>query len=607
MSAEKNNDTNLSMRWDLDAIFPGGSESVEFKSFRDKLKADLAAASKVLDGLPRKLDSSSIEAYKDAILEFQRLVGEVYLTYSMGDCLTSQNVDDKPALQIMQEADVYVSGSKNLQTRLGSFFRDLSDDEWKQLLEHKELAPIAFPLNEMREEAKKKMPVEFETLANELAVNGYHAWNRLYDKMAGDLRVDFEVNGKKSTISLGQLASKFDHAERPVRMQAFEKLEEAWESRADYAAMALNSIAGYRLSLYHNRKWESPLYEPLTMGRMKEETLKAMWKAVSDGLAGLKPYVDAKKKLLGLDSFHWCDQTAPVGSADDTMSWDDGREFILKHLAGFSDEMAEFSKMAFEKRWIEAENRPGKAGGGYCTGFGPRKQSRIFMTYINTYGDMMTLAHELGHAFHSWVLNDLPELARDYPMNLAETASTFNELLVTDAALTESKDDAQRMMLLEQKLQRALVLFCNIHARYLFDVKFYAERKNGVVPRQRLDEMMVEAQKEAFGGLIDGDGYHKLFWASKLHFFLSDQPFYNFPYTFGFLFSGGIYDLAKKGGKEFFPKYRDLLHDTGRMKTEDLAMKHLGVDLTKPDFWNAAVARMIEDVEPFIKLAEKLG
>lgn len=596
-------DRNLAMQWDLDSIFPGGSSSKEFKEFRDKLKTDLANAKKTFDGLPKKLDSSSRVKYAEFIVEFQRISSHLQGAHSMADCLTAQDVKDSLGLQIYQEVDVMISEFKNLNAGLEAFARNQSDTEWNGLLSVGELPKIAFYLNELRENARKMMAEEFETLANDLAVNGFHAWNRLYDKMAGDLRVDFTEDGKTSEISLGQLASKLDSPDRSLREQAFEKLEGAWESRADYAAMILNSLGGFRLTLYKHRKWDSPLYEPLVMGRLRQETLDAMWRAVSKGVKSLVPYIEAKKKLLGMDKFMWYDQTAPVGRSDRSVSYSEARELIVKHLRGFSQEMADFSDSAIERRWIEAENRSGKAAGGFCTGFGPFKQSRIFMTYLDTFGDLMTLAHELGHAYHHFTLKDEPPFAGEYPANLAETASIFNEHLVTDAAFEEATDEDEKLMLLDLKLARAHVLFCNLHARFIFDYNFYMERKNGVVSRARLEELMIDAQKEAFGDTLDPSGTHSLFWASKLHFFLTGLPFYNFPYTFGYLFAGGVYDKAKKEGSAFAEGYRNLLRDTGSMTSEDLAKKHLGVDLTKDEFWESAVARMLEDVDLFVKLA----
>ncbi|MCX6826288.1 MAG: M3 family metallopeptidase [candidate division Zixibacteria bacterium] len=370
--------------------------------------------------------------------------------------------------------------------------------------------------------------------------------------------------------------------------------------------MALNFQAGFRLSLYEKRKWDSPLLEPLLNSRIKPETLDAMWHAVAKGVPKIKQYIDAKKKLLGLDKFCWYDQSAPIGKSAETYTFDEAGEFIISNLAGFSREMADFSKMALQKKWIEAEDRPGKAGGGFCTSFQVSKQSRIFMTWGGNFSALSTLAHELGHAYHHSTVQDIVPFAAIYPMTLAETASTFNELLVTDAALRKSTNDGGKLMLLDQKLQNTHTLFCNIYARFLFDKAFYKERGKGLVSKTRLNEIMVESQKMAFAGTLDPDeGYHPYFWASKLHFFMTDTPFYNFPYTFGFLFAAGIYNRAKNEGSSFAPHYRALLADSGRMTSEQVAMKHLGVDITKSDFWNEAVERALADIDPFVKLAGK--
>ncbi len=592
--------------WDLDSIFPGGSESKEFEAFRKKVKDNLEKAASQLEQLPSSVTDESLPRFVDFILLLQSLLEDMELVLSFGSCLTSQNVDDMKAHAILGEADGFMAKWFKLRAGLEARSLKVSDEEWQRVLDAPELKEIAFSLDELRSIAKSKMPVELESLALDLSVDGYHAWNRLYDKMAGDLRVDFEEEGKTTTISLGQLATKMSSPDREVRRRAFQKLTEAWESRDELAAMALNAQAGFRLTLYRHRKWDSSLFEPLQLARMREETLDAMWRVVERETPRLKPYIEAKKKLLGIDKFSWFDEFAPCGNVSRMYSFEEAGEFIIENVKPFSSHLAEFIEMALKKRWIEAEDRPGKAGGGFCTGMGPFRESRIFMTYAGTYENLLTLAHELGHAYHTWVLKDKPFFATEYPMNLAETASTFMEVLVTDAALAQAEDPQEKLMLLDQKLQGAYVMFTDIYSRFLFDKSFYAERKKGIVPKERLNELMIEAQRKAFAGMLDESGYHPLFWCSKLHFFMTDIPFYNFPYTFGYLFSGGVYDRAKKEGAAFADKYRALLADTGSMKTEDIAKKHLDVDLTQEDFWTEAVNRRLADVEAFVELAESL-
>ena len=592
--------------WDLDSIFPGGSDSKEFTDFRAGVRTDIDKTWALINKLAT-LDGNSASVWSEAILAWQSLIEKLELVEAFAHCLVSQNVRDSKAHTIEGEADLLKSEWEKMQTALQAKAAEASDETWEALVSSAELAEIKFPLDELRSQAKEMMPPAQESLALDLAVNGLHAWNKLYDKMAADLEVEFTENGQTKQMSLGQLHTKMAEPNRDLRRQAFEKLEEAWESRADLAGMTLNALGGFRLSVYKNRGWDDHLHEALRGARIQKETLNTMWRVIESNTPKLKKYIDAKVRLLGMDSNRWYDQFAPCGSVEKQYSYDEASKFIVDNKRGFSEDMAEFAKMAIDKRWIEAEDRSGKLAGGYCTGMGPFRQTRIFMTYANSYENLLTLAHELGHAYHSWVLRDKQYLATDYPMTLAETASIFAELLVTDAALQNNSDPNEKLMLLDQKLQQPYIMFCNIYARYLFEDSFYTERKEGLVSPDRLSELMLAAQERAFGNLLADDGYHKYFWCSKLHFFISERAFYNFPYTFGYLFAGGVYDRAKKEGAAFADKYRALLADTGSMTTEQVAKKHLGVDLTQEAFWTDAVNRSLADVDEFVKLAEQIG
>jgi pepF/M3 family oligoendopeptidase len=593
--------------WDLDSIFPGGSKSIEFKAHRQKSATDLDQAATRLEALPADITEATVGSWSEFIVKLQALSEDIDLTYSMAGCLSSQNVEDKPATAIEAEADVQVARWEKLLTGLESRALNLPDDQWELLLSQPVMAEVRFYLDERRTIAKSKMPLEQETLALDLAVNGLHAWSRLYDKIAGDIRVSFTENGETRKLSMGQIATKLSDPNRSIRRQAFDGLVEGWERQADMTAMALNNLAGFRLALNSHRKWESPLYEPLVAARLQRQSLDTMWEVIRRETKKLQPYIEAKKKLLAIDKFCWYDEFAPCGKVDKLYSFEEAGRFIVEQAAGFSTHMAEFMQMALAKRWVEGEDRPGKRAGGYCTSMGPIKESRIFMTYAGSFENLLTLAHELGHAYHQWVLKDRPPFASGYPMNLAETASIFTETLVIDAALEATDDPQEKLMLLEQKLQGAYVMFTDIHCRYLFEKDFYAARKDGVVSRERLSELMVDAQRRAFAGLLDESGHHPLFWCSKLHFYYTEVPFYNFPYTFGYLFAGGVYDRAQREGSAFADKYSALLSDTGSMTSEDVASKHLGVDLTNEVFWADAVGRSLADVEAFVKLARKVS
>ena len=395
------------------------------------------------------------------------------------------------------------------------------------------------------------------------------------------------------------------HPDRAVRRRAYEAYNAAWETLAPAAAMALNYQAGFRLSLYRHRGWTSVLDEPLEKNRLTRKTLDTMWAVVADRSHRLQAYFTAKARLMGLEKLAWYDLNAPVGTLARSMTFAEAGDFVVDSIGRVNPDIAEFCRMAMDRRWVEAEDRPGKRAGAFCTSFPLIGQTRVFMTFSGSYGNMTTLAHELGHGYHSWVIRDLPIGARRYTMGVAETASTFNELIVTDAALASATDPGERLVLLNQKADDAATFFMNIRARYDFEQAFFEQRAKGHMGMDALCALMLRAQKNAYGSALAKDGFHPLFWASKLHFYITRSPFYNFPYTFGYLFSRAVYRRAVAEGAAFVNRYVALLRDTGSMDTETLARKHLGVDLTRPAFWEETVDAVLADVDAFVALAGK--
>ena len=585
--------------WDLDVFFEGGSDSPAFAEHLKSAGKDIASFKKEVESWQPADKKSEGERLASLVEMFDGAARKVRQAGAFVSCLHAQNTADKKAGQL-KSAVTELSAS--LQTALTIFDQKLSsfsESVWEELVQEGLLQELRFVLTERRERAAEKLSEKEESAINALSVDGYHSWGQMYDLLVGNTKINY----KEESLSVGQAANKLSDADRSVRKEIFAQWEKAWGENEDAFAKTLNHLAGFRLNVYKLRGWEDVLKEPLDINRMKKETLDAMWEVISDNKEPFVQFLNRKAKLLGLEKLSWYDLDAPIGGTESKMSYQEGAEFIIENFEQFGKEKADFAKMAFENNWIEAEDRPGKAPGGFHTFFPESSQSRIFMTYSGTPSNVSTLAHELGHGFHTYAMRDLHLLNRNYAMNVAETASTFAEMIVSDASVKNAKTKEEKLSLLEDKIQRSVALLMNIHSRFLFETKFYEERKQGVVTAERLGELMENAQTEAYGGALDQ--YHPLFWASKLHFFITGVPFYNFPYTFGYLFSLGIYAMAQEEGKGYEEKYIALLKDSASMTVEDLAQKHLNVDLTKKDFWEKAVRMCVEDVEEFMALIEE--
>jgi oligoendopeptidase F len=250
---------------------------------------------------------------------------------------------------------------------------------------------------------------------------------------------------------------------------------------------------------------------------------------------------------------------------------------------------AHFDAM-LERRWIQSEPRAGKRPGAYCTGSDLSDEQRVFMTYQGSLGDLSTLAHEVGHAWHAEVMRGTRVLARSYPMTLAETASTFAEALLADGLLADpGSTPEQRALLLGEVAGDGAAFLLDIPTRFRFETKVYEERKAGELPPSRFSELMVETQREVFGDALAEGGEDPCFWASKLHFFIPDVTFYNFPYTFGFLLSRGMYARFLEEGPSFLPRYEQFLRESGSGMAHEVAARSIGRDLESPEFWVSAI------------------
>ncbi|MFW3539498.1 pepF/M3 family oligoendopeptidase [Vagococcus fluvialis] len=595
--------------WDLDSLFEGGIDSTELSARLILLDDQIKDYARLVGKWDTERDTPDF-LFLDSILALQELVSNGFgQTISFVNAIQSADVNNKKAGTMLASLYSKSTDFENANVIFTKKLTSMSEASWNHLKEAQttQRQGVMFILNETREQGKRLLSENEENIINQLSTDGFNAWSTHYDTLVSQISIPFtEKDGTEVHLSAGQAFNKMTgDADSNVRAELFEKWEQAWSEKAPLFADTLNHLDGFRLTANKLHGITNHLQIPLEYNRMKEETLNAMWGAISDNKQPFVDFLERKAKLFGKEKMEWQDQDAPIILGDfkeKRYTFDEAADFIVENFRNFSPKMADFAQMAFEKSWIEAEDRPGKRPGGYCTSLPENKESRIFMTYGESINEVSTLAHELGHAYHSHVMWDLPAMSQDYAMNVAETASTFAELIVADATLKQATTNEEKINLIDVKMQNAIAMFMNIHTRFIFENNLHEARKENVLTDEEITELMLAAQKESYCDSLGS--YHPHFWASKLHFFIDDVPFYNFPYTFGYLFSLGIYAHAQKQGASFEDEYIALLQDTASMTTEELAKKHLGIDLTKPDFWQDGINIIKKDVEEFLTITE---
>lgn len=588
------------INWDLESIFAGGSSSESLQQELQQISTKMKEFHQLVDAFTPNAENQ-VEALTEILAVHEEIQKSFTECGSFIEALNSANIHDQQAKLLTGQLYSNLPAFQLATTILNKKFASYSEEDWQNLMTH--FSQIAFRLSEMRRDGQELLDEQSENIINTLALDGQSAWSQHYDTIVASIQIPF--NGEM--LSAGQaFNTMMSSQDKAVRQELFEKWEKAWSEKADIFADTLNHLDGFRLNNYKLHGVDDFLKQPLEYNRLDKETLDMMWGTIQKNKQPIIDFLTRKAQLFGKDKMDWQDQDAPIVLGDfeeRRYTFDQAADFIVENFKKFSPKMSEFAQMAFDKAWIEAEDRPGKRPGGYCTSLPKSQESRIFMTYGESVNEVSTLAHELGHAFHSHVMWDLPTLNQDYAMNVAETASTFAELIVADATLKEAKTDEEKINLLDVKLQNAIAMFMNIHARFIFECNFYAARQKGLVATDEITRLMVEAQKEAY---INGLGsYHPHFWAAKLHFFIDEVPFYNFPYTFGYLFSLGIYAKASQHADGFEDQYIALLRDTASMTTEELAKKHLDTDLHQATFWQAGIDMVLKDIATFMDLTEK--
>jgi len=592
------------MNWDLTDYFPAfnGPEMIAFK---EAIKTDLSYLHKKASGLA-VLDNNNQDDWESVFVQYEDVKMRFGHISSYIGCLTSVDARNEDYAKEESALDRLGAEASKLSVELLRGLKDATDDAFDAFVGREALNDAAYALGRMRRDAQFTMDAAREGLAADLGVDGINAWGRLYDTVSGKLEFDMVYpDGKTARLPMSQRRSLMEKPDRSVRQAAFEKGNEAWAGVADVTAAALNAIAGTRLTLNGHRGVNHFLDVACFQAAISQKTLDAMFEAIHSEIELGRRILRLKADVMGRDKIAWYDLGAPLPLADDDpLDWETGKALVHSSFARAYPELGDFVQRVYDKDWVEWEPRAGKRPGAFCTGSKHIKQSRIFMTYNNTIGDVRTLAHEAGHAFHSYILREKRPFATRYPMTLAESASTFGEMILTEGIL-ENPDvtDKQKALTLDMEVGHGAIYLMDIPVRFEFEKAFYQARQKGELSVSDIKNLMVETQQRIFGDVLEEGGEDPYFWASKLHFYITGVTFYNYPYTFGFLLSRGLFALFQKEGADFLPRYEDFLRLTGSDTCENVAKQSIGQDLEKPDFWVQAIRGM---ADPLAQLEEIL-
>ena len=575
----------MSTEWSLKEIYPS-FESEEFQRDFERF----SNFREVFNGLTLEDNLESIKAAIAALEEFSvlssRLGNYINLT------LTANTTDETANKYRTLFGNAYAalnSAYTKVYKFIGSVETDITSDE--------NLKDYEFYFAEAKQQYKHLLSDELEDVIAKFSISGGDGWEQLFEAMTSG--VEGEFKGEKVTLS--EIRNMAYDADAAVRKEAYETELKMYDTIKEPIAFALNNIKQQVLTETSLRGFESPLAQTLEASRMSRKTLDALLEAIREYLPQFRAYLKHKASLLGHENgLPFYDLFAPIGESSRRFTIEESKEFLLENFKGFSEDLAEMTKEAYENNYIDFLPRKGKVGGAFCSNLPFIKQSRILTNFSGSLSDVVTIAHELGHAYHGLHIENHRVLNQEYSMPVAETASTFNENIVMNTVISEASD-AEKVALLESQLQDTTQIIVDIYSRYLFEASVFENREKSFMFSKDLEQLMLDAQKEAYGDGLDPDAMHPYMWACKPHYYSSGLSFYNFPYAFGGLFSKGLYAIYQEQPEGFVEKYQELLRATTVTSAEDTA-KVLGVDVTDSAFWKKALAQVADNIEQFIAL-----
>ncbi len=589
-------------QWQNQHIYPS-LDSCVLEADMSLARASLAELSGFIEGLAGVQGNQP--ARRDFLREVRlraRRIREIGWNIAvLAACTGSQDARDPLAKQLASRARALNADLFKTLAPIEDLMLGLPEAEFEQLMQDPLLGEEEYRLRHERRLQDQRLPVEAEQLVIGLGTDGLHAWGNLYNDLVGKIRL--VIDGRE--MGLAEASNLLSSPDRALRKEAFDAISAGWEGEQETVAAILNALNGWRLELSRQRGKVRTLdaldlschqshIERVTLDTLMQET----WQARGLGQRAL----GLMARRLGIEELGPEDLFAPPpASSHRSIPFEEAIEIIALAFTGFDPEMGEFARMMAERGWIDAAPTPNRRTGAYCTKFADPVEPRVFITYAGTMDNVITLAHELGHAWHNWLIRDLPMSQRSYPMTLAETASIFAETLVRSALFEQAQSAEERQAIAWAEADGAATFLVNIPARFAFEQTLVAEREQGYVSSARLKALTDEAWGRWYEKSLGR--YHPMFWAAKAHFSIAGFGFYNYPYLFGYLFSLGVYQqlISRQaaGEQDVAQAYRALLRDTGRMSAEELVMKHLGQDIREAAFWQGSLALVAAVVDRF--------
>lgn len=588
--------STINKHWDMERIFPNGMSEVftETDATLEAMKQQLEPGH----------ETEEIQKIIQTIDEVQTLYSTVFEIDEYVICISSENVKEPKGQALIEQSQQLKAKMNTLLLYFDQFLADMEEPVWKELMDSPEMKNARTFLIERRRKMGDRLQPEAEKVIHKLSLNGFDGWEELYEQEFSSLRVPVMEEGEEVILTFDQAFMKAMLTDdREVRHSISTAMLEVCDENKDRFAFIFNHFAGFRKDLYELRGWSDPLKEMYEQNRISAPAVHQMMNALHEHKSLLHQFLQRKASLNGLPKLNWYDLYAPTFTSKTTLTYDQATAIVTKQFSNYSEKLGRFADKAFRDGWVDAEPKENKRHGAFCASLPNKKESRVLLSFQGHYQDVVTMAHELGHAYHNLLLHEQPGFSQHAGTGLAETASTFAENLVLDAAIKQAETEEDALFLLEMKIINGLKYTTYIPAKFEFEQAFYEKRKQGILSSSEIIELMEQTERDWFEDSIEEVNPYN--WMSIPHFFDTEKAFFNLPYTIGYLFSNGIYAEYENEPEGFPEKYDSLLFHSGNSSMESLSRQFLHSPLDQEDFWRQSFRPLSEAISEYMIRTEK--
>jgi oligoendopeptidase F len=578
-------------KWNLGELFPA-FESPELQGAFDNVEEEVTSFEGVRNKLNPDMDVKIFLNVVRASEATSRIVNKIYAYTGLS---FSSDTQDQTAQTYMARVQQFAAEMQNRTLFFSLWWKELDNANAERLMA--ESGDYRYYLEAMRNFKPYTLGEAEEKIINIKDVTGSSALTTLYDAITNRYVFKLEVNGETKELTRGQLMAYVQGSDADLRAKAYQELYRVYGEDGPI----LGQMYQTRARDWHNenvslRKFSSPMSVRNLFNDIPDDAVNALLEVAQRNTTIFQRYFKIKAKLLGVDKLRRYDIYAPIAKSDKKFDYNDATKMVFDSFRSFDPKIAEMAQRVFDQEHVDSEVRKGKRDGAFCWSVLPDMTPYVLLNYQGRARDVATMAHELGHAIHAMLASHHSTFTWHSSLPLAETASTFGEMMLTDKLLAEETDEAVRRDILFKQVDDAYATIMRQSYFALFEKQAHELiQKNASV--DDLSKAYTESLKEQFGDAVEISDEFKWEWVSIPHIY--HTPFYVYAYAFGQLLVFSLYQQFKAEGDSFKPKYLKIL-SAGGSEAPAKILTEAGVDIRSAKFWQGGfdvLSRMVDELE----------